>query len=334
MNVISSRRVAALLEVLGVTAAGPLLMWTIRQLFGIRIVNPLNELSAGMSGHELLIASGQMLELLLFQYCGYFLLIFPLNWWYRRTALASYGLLRPSVSWRVLALSVVATGALATAPALTVAAVNSLNPGETVAWRQALMEMPPRWQTWLFTAVMSWAVIPVLEELFHRGYCLRRLAEDWGRGPAIVGSACLFTFAHSQYFLLNAYNLATIVTLLFFSICVGTAFVMTRSLVPGIAAHMILNLPLSSPWQAILPALLLLIAISTWRYGMASLYGALRSTNTRLAAVLVVVSISYEVIMARDAIWPSVAATALLVVAVIMEIRERRSSSAVPPQGR
>jgi hypothetical protein len=61
MQGLSSRRAAALLEVLDVAAAVPLLMWTIRQLVGFRLTNPLSTLRADISDHELLVAPGQML---------------------------------------------------------------------------------------------------------------------------------------------------------------------------------------------------------------------------------------------------------------------------------
>ena len=55
---------------------------------------------------------------------------------------------------------------------------------KTEPWRQAFFEMSwRRWEFWLFSAVMSWALIPVLEELFFRGYCQRRLAVAWGTYP-------------------------------------------------------------------------------------------------------------------------------------------------------
>ena len=61
------RRAAAPLEVLGVLLSGPLLMWGLRQLLGISITNPLNDLKANASNAELIAASGQMFVLPTFQ---------------------------------------------------------------------------------------------------------------------------------------------------------------------------------------------------------------------------------------------------------------------------
>jgi len=84
------RRAAALLEVFGVYLAGSLLTDQLIRHFGIAATNPLDTLSVNTSGSELVTSSRQLLVLYLFQYGGYFLLIIPINWWYRRTGLRDY----------------------------------------------------------------------------------------------------------------------------------------------------------------------------------------------------------------------------------------------------
>ena len=194
----SQRRAAALLEVLGVYLAGPLAMFGVRRLLGLSLPNPLNNLTAHATNAELVTASRQMFVLLMFQYAGYFMLAAPLNWWYRRRGKAALGLTRAGRPWLTLLLAGIGAAALGDLPILCLSLANSIHPSVTAPWRQALMGLSlQRWQVWLFTGVSSWALIPFLEELFYRGYCQRRLAEDWGDGPAILGAACLFTFTHT-----------------------------------------------------------------------------------------------------------------------------------------
>jgi hypothetical protein len=69
------RRLAALLEVLGVFLVGGLLTDQLIRLSGISVKNPLPGLSVHMTGGELLTAARQLAVLLMFQYAGYFLLI-------------------------------------------------------------------------------------------------------------------------------------------------------------------------------------------------------------------------------------------------------------------
>ncbi len=209
MNSKTRQRVAALLEVLGVFVAGGLVTNQLVRLSGVSVGNPLEHLTLRITGPELITAAGHLFILLLFQYAGYLLLVIPINWWYRRRGPAAYGLTKAGHSWAMLIVAGLGTAALSEWLVLGVGLVNWIHPSQTVPWRQAFFEMSwRRWEFWLFSAVMSWALIPVLEELFFRGYCQRRLAEDWGDGPAIVGTACLFTFAHAQYQVANAYNAA------------------------------------------------------------------------------------------------------------------------------
>src|ERR1700722_14012248 len=88
MNELWQRRAAALLEVLGVFLAGQfvaqILALQLERRFAMSFPNPLRTLSAHSTNAELIPASPQMFVLLMFQYAGYFLLIIPINWWYRR----------------------------------------------------------------------------------------------------------------------------------------------------------------------------------------------------------------------------------------------------------
>jgi membrane protease YdiL (CAAX protease family) len=185
-------RTAAALEVLGVYVVGPLVAAHVGRLLGLRLVNPMAAFTADIGDAQLVTASGQMLVLLAMQYIGYFLLIVPINWWHRRSGLHAYGLTKGALSWRRLLLAgggTVAVTVLLIWPVSTLLLVDSvyhLHLGGTVPWREALFSTSwRRWEFWLFTAVMSWALIPFVEELLFRGYFQRRLAEDWGNGPAI-----------------------------------------------------------------------------------------------------------------------------------------------------
>jgi hypothetical protein len=151
----SQRRAAALLEVLGIYLAGPVMMIGIRRLLGVSLTNPLNHLSAHATDSELVTASRQLLALLLFQNSGYFLLAAPLNWWYRRRRPADCGLTKAGQTWKMLLLAGLAAAAFWEWPVVSLTLANSIHPSPTVPWRHALMDMSMlRWQYWLFTAVL------------------------------------------------------------------------------------------------------------------------------------------------------------------------------------
>ena len=325
MNGQTPRRASALLEVLGVSLAGPLMMWGLRRLIGASVTNPLNNLSVHTTDAELITASRQMFVLLMFQYAGYFLLIFPINWWYRRRGPASYGLTRAGCSWMALLLAGLGTVALSAWPAVTIELINVIRPlGETAPWRQALFEMSwRRWEFWLFSGVFSWALVPVVEELFYRGYCQRRLAEDWGDGPAIIGTACLFTFAHTQYLIPNAYNAGMIVSLLLLAIGFGVVFAWTRSLIPSVAAHAIVNLPMTPTWRGVLLAACVIGAMVVWRRGAATFKQIFSTASVAACVALAIVGAGYAIAGARfDSL--TYLAAVMVVFAVGLEAMERR----------
>jgi membrane protease YdiL (CAAX protease family) len=324
------RRTAALLEVLGVFLAGPLLLMGGAQLLGVELVNPLVGLSADITDAELLVASRQLLVLLVLYYASLFVLVVPINWWHRRRGAAAYGLTRAGHGWRTLLLAGVATAGLAMWPLFGVQLADALyDLGETVPWREALFATSwGRWEFWLFTAIGSWGFVAFIEELFYRGYCQRRLAEDWGDGVAILGVAFLFTFTHGQYLILNPYSTLTLTGLLISSVGLGVVFAWTRSLVPPVIAHAIINVPLRPLAQALVLAAFLIIALLTWRRGVAAVARVFRGTGWIAAAGLSVMGAGYAVAAQRIGLLTFVA-VGFVVIAVALEASDRRQS---PPR--
>lgn len=174
------RRVAALLEVLGVYLAGGVVTGWIARVLQLHPTNPLTTFRVDITNAELLTATKLLGVLLLLQYAGWFLLIVPINAWHRRRGPAAYGLTRAGSSWTALMLAGLGTAALVEWPVLSLNLVDTFhNLGESVPWRQAFFETSwRRWEFWLFSGVLSWGLVAGLEELFFRGYCQRRLAED------------------------------------------------------------------------------------------------------------------------------------------------------------
>ena len=177
----------------------------------------------------------------------------------------------------------------------------------------------------MFGAVLLFGVVPVLEELFYGGYCQRRLAGDWGDGAAIACTACFFVFSHSQYLLPNAYNVAMLATLLVSAVGFGVVFARTRSLVPSIIAHAILNLPMRPIWASLVIALLVIGTFLTARRAI----GALRHvfSNSRAAVMLALGVVGGAFAIAAPRVRAiAFAAVAMLLVAVVLEARERREA--------
>ncbi len=325
----SRRRAAAVLEVLGVYLTGPVLMLGLRRLFGVNLTNPLNTLTAAASNADLVTASRQLFLLLLVSNSGYYLLAVPLNWWYRRRGWADYGLTRAGHNWKLLLVAGLAAAAFFEWPVVSLTLADSIHPNPTVPWRQALMDMSMyRWQYWLFTGVLSWAGAPFFEEIFARGYCQRRLAEDWGDGPAIIGAACLFTFSHSQYLRPDPYNMGMVAGLLLSAIGFGVVFAWTRSLIPAMIAHAVFDIPMTTVWEALLLASLVLGAAVVSRRAVPIIKQVFSAGTLLACAALGIIAGGYAVLTQLDAIivYVVAAAVAALLLAVVLEAHDRRST--------
>lgn len=324
-------RAAALLEVLGIYLTGPVAIIGLRRLLGLSLANPLSHLTAHATGAQLVTASRQLFTLLVVQNAGYYLLAAPLDWWHRRRGRRDYGLTKAGHSWKMLILAGLGAAAMCEWLAVSITLANSVHPGPTVAWRQAFFDMSwQRWQFWLFAGVLSWAGAPFFEEIFYRGYCQRRLAEDWGDGPAIVGAACLFTFAHAQYQRLDAYNVGMITGLLLSAVGFGVVFAWTRSLIPAMIAHAIFDVPMTTVWQGLLLAALAIGAALVWQRA-SQVAKQVFSTGGVLACVaLGIVGTAYAILASRDQVVVYVvpAAIGMFVLAIILEARERRQARA------
>jgi hypothetical protein len=187
-----------------------------------------------------------------------------------------------------------------------------------------------RWQFWLFAGVLSWAGAPFFEELFYRGYCQRRLAEDWGDGPGILGAACLFTFAHTQYLRPDAYNASMVVGLLLSAIGFGIVFAWTRSLIPSMIAHAAFDIPMTTFWQSVLLAGLVIGAVAVWRRATRVIKQFLPTGSIGAYVALGMVGAGYAILTSIDklVIYLAAVAAGMLIIAVVLEARDRRKERA------
>jgi membrane protease YdiL (CAAX protease family) len=333
------KRIASLFEVLGVYLTAGILEDKLIALIAhwrlATVANPFALLTPHATNADLLLATRQLLLIMALQYGSCFLLIIPLNWWYRRRGVKAYGLTRAGHSWRWLFCAGLITAALSECPVLIHTLVDSIHPlGAMAPWRQAFFDMSwHSWQFWLFAGVFSYAVVPVAEELLFRGYYQRRLAEDWGDAPAIIGSSCLFVFAHRQYLTLDAYNITMVVSLFCLALGLGTAFAYTRSLIPSMIAHAIINIPMTPGWQAGLLIVFVMGLLVVFRTGShRAIKQVFRHASLGSCVLLALVCALY-VIASQQMASLAWLAFALLIVAIVLEYieRQRRAAGVVQP---
>lgn len=326
------RKLTAVLEVLGVYMVGQVVGFLLARALGIQLVNPLVFIKPDSSQAELYHMSGQLFGVLIWQYIGWFLVAFPVGWWHRRRGIARYGVTLGGRPLGALLGIGVVLFAVAESWTWLVHLVHSVVPlGHTVPWREAIFTMPWTPAFWVLTAVGSFLVVPPLEELFYRGYVQTRLEEDLGAPAAILGGAGLFVFSHAQYHILDALNIATVLTMIVSAVAAGYVFYLTRSLVPVIVAHAIVNVPIRGPalWIAV-P-----IAFGVWwlnRRSVAEYARRLRELIRGMAPrgeslIAIAVLSLFALGLATMGDTATMAGFVFLLVALVLEWRDRRSAT-------
>ena len=324
------RKLTAILEVLGVYMVGQVVGFLLARAFGIQLSNPLTGLKADASQAELYEMTRQLFSVLIWQYIGWFLVALPVGWWHRRRRLARYGV---TLGGRGIA-ALVGIGVLLFAVAEVwselVQLVHSIVPlGHTVPWREAIFTMPWSPAFWALTAVGSFLLVPPLEEAFYRGYVQTRLEEDLGAPAAILGGAGLFVFSHAQYHILDPLNVATVLSMIVSTIAAGYVFYLTRSLVPVIVAHTLINVPVRGPalWIVLVVAFLVWFlkrrAVAEWARGLRDLLREMRPVGESVVAILGLSLFALGIAAWEDL--AMLAGTIALILALALEWREKRT---------
>jgi membrane protease YdiL (CAAX protease family) len=257
------RRLTAILEVCGVYMLGLLLAFLAIRLLGIDLQNPLEVLKANPNA-DLFEMSKDLGWLLLFQYGGILLPAFLIGWWHRRRRASGYGLTTAGQPVRSLILTGVLTFAVASLPTKLLTMFDRLIPlGPKAVTQEIVYSLD--WTAlgfWVFMAAGSFLLVPILEELFYRSYVQNRLAEEFEAPSAILITALFFTFSHSQYYLLfSVWNTGMLLTTLVSALAWGYVFHRTRSLLPCMIAHALLNFPVRGLADFLVPVLMVGLAV-------------------------------------------------------------------------
>ncbi len=323
------RQLAAILEVCGIYMAGLLIAFVVISVLGIKLANPLEILVANPNA-DLLGLSRDMALLLLVQYGGILIPAFLVGWWHRRRPLRDYGCTAAGHSASYLMLAGIVLFALSELPAKLLELMGQFVPlGPRADFQEILYALNWDYRFWIFAAVGSFVLIPIVEELFFRGYVQTRLAEDYGTPAAILITAFFFTFSHSQYYLApSPRNIGMALTILFSAIVWGYAFYVTRSLIVPMIAHAIVNIPVAGVTDFILPVLMLVVVVVYRRRigeHLQELWGMLKPVLAKRATILAVIFMALfavAVAIAQDT--TVLLGVAMLIIAGVLEAIEKR----------
>jgi membrane protease YdiL (CAAX protease family) len=250
----------ALLEVLALPVVGVVFALLIAAAFGIGLSNPLVNLKPDALPDSWLPLAADLLQVLVLQYAGYFLLVVAILWPRRELTLRRFGLTANSMAWsQLIVMGLLLACLLVPLQIALLGADARWDLGDTAPWRRALLDAPRSADYWLLMAIGSFGLVPLLEELFYRGVLQGRLQQVMPPSHAILLISVLFTLSHSQYHQPTLINLATAVFVFGSSLAFGWLYWKTGSLLPAVVLHAAINVP----WPTGGPALVVVGALLT-----------------------------------------------------------------------
>jgi membrane protease YdiL (CAAX protease family) len=256
-------KIAALSEITGVFFVGSLLSSLLFQWADIR-GNPLAALLE--VNPDMFAISWQLAKVLFLQYAGWLTLALVLNFAYRHSGRKDIGITLNGQRFIMLSLMAIVAWAVADFAFKIIWILDAeFDIGTSVPWREALINGEKSAGWWALMAVGSFGLVPVLEELFWRGYVQARLHHSFSPSIAIVASAAMFTFSHSQYHHFDGYHIATIGALFFNALVLGWLFHTTRSLWPVIFMHALVNTPTDGISMYLAIAIMSVIISLNWQ---------------------------------------------------------------------
>jgi len=212
------------------------------------LVSPDLMTALGLTGghpRDFLAATASIGVQLLAQYAALLVLVAVVGWLRGRRKLADYAVARPRQGAGRAVLNGVVMGLIISIIPATVMVLQDIAPiGEDTPIWAALRGAEGDWTFWVFTAVASFAFVPIAEEGAWRGYVMGRLTEGFSPGAAALLTTLLFAGLHVQYLRADAAMMLTFAGLILASLAFAFSTLRSGSLLTAIVAHAVLNFPL------------------------------------------------------------------------------------------
>lgn len=186
------------------------------------------------------------------------LLAFSVLWWRRRVSPAAAGVTRAGKSLGSLIATGVVVWAVATIPFDLLHLFNGVVPvGEGFTFFDTVGPLWSRPDFWALWAASALILPPLFEETLFRGYARTRLAESYGPMGAVIVSSFLFMLMHGHFYSTDPLKPLTLLVNIFAVICWAYAAFRTGSIIPGMVAHALGNMP----WPRTMTVMALLLAV-------------------------------------------------------------------------
>lgn len=105
--------------------------------------------------------------------------------------------------------------------------------------------MNSEWNAGVFILILVRATVlpPLLEEPLARGYILTRLGKGFGSMDSVVLSAIIFMMSHGHFYKSDPIIILLLIAGIFHAVAIAYATLQTRSVIPAMVSHSLLNLP-------------------------------------------------------------------------------------------
>lgn len=322
-----THKAVALLEVLGIFTLGNFTAGRLGPMIGIQPLGPLFGSAVKSAEPDYVPLAFAFFQNLLVQYACLLPPALAIGWLRRRLNLRHYGVTRAGQPvWALVAAGLIAFSLAAIPVKLLWVAKRFVPMGEgSPFWVLLQKSWTPSF--WLLMAVSSFVLIPVLEELFYRGYCQTRLEEDFGGTGAIVIVALFLTLGHSQYHHLSFLSIGTIFALIPLMLGMGYVYWRSRSLIPSVILHAAVNVPTKGIYDFILPVAMVAVLILFRRKWLSAVrdLSAQWAVNGRKRAVFAATVTAVAAVIGFER-WPAVfvpLASVGLAAALFFEFRNK-----------
>lgn len=189
-------------------------------------------------------------EFFAYQYGGVVIILLALGLASGRMSFTKLGITRGKYRLSELLSIGIVAGAVASIASTVIFAGKELFPlGDDTPFWWMIGRVDWDLDLWIFMAVGSYALVPLLEEFAYRGGMLGNLARAFAPGAAILGVGILFAVMHSQYWSIGPIGIITLFGVLYSGVIFGYVFLRTGSLLPAIIAHAMINVPVALEYE-------------------------------------------------------------------------------------
>ncbi len=279
---------------------------------------------------------------LLLRYAILFALAYAVGRWHRRRTLQMYGVTRAGRSAGFhLKVGVLLFAVGVFLPKLLIFLRDLIDLGAVPERWETLMQHHGTLPFWIYMAVGSYVLVPILEELFFRGYVQTRVTEDFGPAIGILITALAFSVSHTQFFIASVFSLGMLGGLFFSALLLSYARYRTGSVIPGVIAHAVGNVPVMD-FSLIVTLLVMLVLMIRYRRTLSEWAAQLYRTlvNVESPSALLVGTATVVAVLAIVLALPDTLAFVTLgagLVALAFEAREKWKGSVAgisePPLG-